>query len=42
VFQTTLKQVAVVYGEAKFSVDSQGMLLRHSPPPVLRRLLPVR
>jgi hypothetical protein len=42
VFQTTLKQVAVVYDEAKFSIGSQGMLLSHSPPPVLRRLLPVR
>ena len=37
VFRTTLKQVQVVYREAKFNLDGRGMYLRHSPPPVLKR-----
>lgn len=41
VFTRTLKQVQVVYPEAKFEVGSTGMRLRHSRPPVARRLLPL-
>lgn len=37
VFQTTLKQVAAVYKEARFKVEREGMRLSHSPPPVLKR-----
>ena len=37
VFRTTLKQVQVVYREAKFNLDGKGIHLRHSPPPVLKR-----
>ena len=37
VFRTTLKQVQVVYREAKFNLDGKGIRLRHSPPPVLKR-----
>ena len=36
VFRTTLKQVAVIYREAKFNVTDKGMALSHSPPPVLK------
>ena len=39
VFRATLKQVLVVYSEAKCTLDGQGMGLRHSRPPVLRRLI---
>lgn len=42
VFRTTLKQVAVVYREAKFSLDGKGMRLIHSQPPVMRRLLQIK
>lgn len=41
-FTRTLKQVKVVYPEAKFELTPQGMKLRHSLPPVARRLLPMR
>jgi hypothetical protein len=41
VFKRTLKQVKVVYPEAKFDLSPQGMQLRHSLPPVARRLLPM-
>ena len=41
VFVRTLKQVKVVYPEAKFELSPQGMKLRHSLPPVARRLLPM-
>ena len=37
VFRTTLKQVCVVYGEAKFNLDGKGMRLYHCAPPVLKR-----
>ena len=37
VFRTTLKQVAVIYREAKFAVTDKGMELSHSLPPVLKR-----
>jgi hypothetical protein len=39
VFKRTLKQVKVVYPEAKFDLCPQGVVLRHSLPPVARRLL---
>jgi Plasmid encoded RepA protein len=42
VFRTTLKQVAAVYREAKFSFDGRGIRLLHSRPPVTRRLLQVK
>ena len=42
VFRTTLRQVAVVYREAKFSLDGKGMRLLHSQPPVMRRLLQIK
>jgi hypothetical protein len=42
VFTHTLKQVQIVYREAKFSLDARGMLLRNSPPPVSRRLLQIK
>ena len=41
VFKRTLAQVKVVYPDAKFEMTVQGMLLKHSRPPVARRLLPV-
>ncbi|MDP9014745.1 MAG: replication protein RepA [Pseudomonadota bacterium] len=41
VFNRTLKQVKVVYPEAKFDLSPRGMQLRHSWPPVARRLLPM-
>ena len=37
VFRTTLKQVCVVYGEAKINLDGKGMRLYHCLPPVLKR-----
>ena len=37
VFLITLKQVQVVYREARFTTDGKGMRLFHSCPPVLRR-----
>lgn len=41
VFLETLKQVKVVYPDAKFEVSAAGMHLKHSRPPVARRLLSV-
>ena len=41
VFARTLKQVKVVYPEAKFDLSRAGMKLQHSLPPVARRLLPI-
>jgi Plasmid encoded RepA protein len=38
-FRTTLKQVHIVYREARFDLDQKGMRLQHSRPPVLRRLI---
>ena len=42
VFRTTLRQVAIVYREAKYSLDWKGMRLLHSRPPVMRRLLQIK
>jgi Plasmid encoded RepA protein len=42
VFTRTLKQVKVVYREAKFGLDGKGMRLQNSPPPVARRLLQIK
>lgn len=42
VFRKTLKQVAVVYQEAKFSEDGKGMRLLNSRPPVLPRSFRVK
>jgi hypothetical protein len=39
VFKRTLAQVKVVYPDAHFELNAQGMRLRHSRPPVARRLL---
>jgi hypothetical protein len=41
VFVSTLRQVKMVYPDAKFGVSGEGMTLKHSRPPVARRLLPV-
>ena len=41
VYRTTLRQVNVVYPESRFELDEQGMKLRHSRPPVARKLLPL-
>jgi Plasmid encoded RepA protein len=41
VFKRTLAQVKVVYPDANVEVTPDGMRLRHSRPPVARRLLPV-
>jgi hypothetical protein len=41
-FRMTLKQVAAVYREAKFSLDGKGMRLLNSTPPVTRRLIQVK
>ena len=41
-FGRTLKQVKVVYREARFSLDRKGMRLQNSPPPVARRLLQIK
>jgi hypothetical protein len=41
VFTSTLKQVKVVYPDAKFDLFVEGMQLKHSRPPVARRLLPM-
>jgi len=42
VFTRTLKQVKVVYRDAHFTLDGQGMRLNNSPPPVLRRVVQIR
>lgn len=41
VFLHTLRQVKVVYPDSKFDVDERGMILKHSRPPVGKRLLPM-
>jgi Plasmid encoded RepA protein len=41
VFVRTLRQVKLVYPEAKFDLDEAGMKLGHSRPPVARKLLPI-
>lgn len=41
VFVRTLRQVKLVYPEAKFDVEDGGMKLSHSRPPVARKLLPI-
>ncbi len=41
VFRITLRQVKAVYPESKFQLDDRGMNLRHSRPPVGKRLLPL-
>lgn len=41
VYTRTLKQVKVVYPEAKFDLDGGGMKLRNSPPPIAHKLLPL-
>lgn len=42
VFRTTLKQVQVVYREARFSLDEKGIKLFNSPSPILRRLVQIK
>jgi hypothetical protein len=42
VFRTTLAQVQMVYREAKFNVDANGLRLYQSRTPVLRSLLQVK
>lgn len=42
VFTRTLKQVKVVYREARFSLDGKGMRVLNSPPPVARRLVQIK
>jgi hypothetical protein len=37
VFRATMRQVQVVYRQARFSMDDKGMTLQQSPPPVLKR-----
>jgi hypothetical protein len=39
VFRIALDQVQAVYPAAKLTMDGRGMILRNSPPPVLRRLV---
>jgi len=39
VFRNTLRQVKLVYPESKFELVEEGMRLKHSRPPVARRLL---
>jgi hypothetical protein len=41
VFLSALKQVKAVYPDAKLDVSGEGMILKHSRPPVARRLLPL-
>jgi hypothetical protein len=41
VFKHTLAQVKVVYPDANFELSKVGMSLKHSRPPVARRLLPI-
>jgi hypothetical protein len=40
-FLRQLRQVQTAYPAARFEMDSQGMQLWHSPPPLLKRLVPV-
>ena len=42
VFVSTLRQVKVVYPQAKFDIDERGMRLRYSKPPVEGRLLSLK
>lgn len=42
VFTRTLRQVKAVYPQAKFDVAEDGMHLRHSRPPVTKRLLDLK
>jgi len=42
VFTRTLRQVRVVYPQAKFETDERGMRLKHSRPPVSGRLLSLK
>jgi len=42
VFTRTLKLVKVVYREARFAFDGQGMRVYNSPPPVPRRLVQIK
>jgi len=42
VFTRTLKQVKVVYRDAHFTLDGQGIRLHNSPPPVLRRVVRIK
>lgn len=42
IFHHTLRQVRVVYPDARFSVDRKGMHLSNSHPPVTRRVLSVK
>ena len=41
VFRRTLRQVKVVYPDSKVELDGRGMTLKHSRPPVGKRLLPM-
>ena len=42
VYRETLQQVKVVYPQAKFDLDGGGMKLKHSRPPVDKRLLSLK
>lgn len=42
VFTRTVKQVKVVYSDASFSLDGQGMRLHNSKPPVLHRIVQIK
>jgi hypothetical protein len=42
VFNATLKQVQLVYREARFSINDKGIMLHQSRPPVLGRFLQVK
>ena len=39
-FAAPLKAVLAVYPEARVDIGAAGLVLHHSPPPVLRRFLP--
>lgn len=41
VFVRTLRQVKLVYPESKFELAGEGMRIKHSRPPVARKLLPM-
>jgi hypothetical protein len=41
VYRNTLRQVKTVYPESKFELTEEGMRLKHSRPPVARKLLPL-
>ncbi len=41
-FIITLKQVHVVYPEARIDIDGRGLMMRRSRPPIPRRLLSVK